>query len=677
MRICSIALLLVLLSAAAFTQQDKEEKPGVIPGFDINALDRSIDPCTDFYLFACGTWNKNNPIPADQSRWGRFNELQERNKEVLRGILEKVSKPDPKRSPIEKKIGDYYASCMDEKTVESLGAKPIQPELDRIAKMKSRQDLIDTVAALHKNGIRTLFAFYPNPDFRDAMMMIANVDQGGLGLPDRDYYFKEDPKSVETREKYVEHVQKMFELAGDATDKAAAEAKTVMSIETGLAKPAQDRVTRRDPHNRDHRMTRDELLKIAPSFQFTRYFDAMASPSFSELNVTNPEFFKNVNAQLDSVPLADWQTYLRWHVLRANAPVLSSAFVNESFRFYNQYLNGQKEIEPRWKRCVEDTDDELGEALGQPYVEETFGADGKQRTLAMVKAIEGAMGQDLQQLTWMSDATKQQAEIKLHKVANNIGYPDKWRDYGTVDIKRDDFVGDTRRADAFEVRRQINKIGKPVDRKEWGMTPPTVNAYYRGSMNDINFPAGILQPPFFDKKIDDPINYGAIGAVVGHELTHGFDDQGRKYDADGNLRDWWTAEDGKKFEERAQCIVDEYGSFTAVDDVKVNGKLTLGENTADNGGVRLSYMALQSDLKNKPQGPIDGFTPEQRFFLGYAQIWCQNVTPENARVRAFTDPHSPGRYRVNGVVSNMPEFREAYHCKPGSAMIRENSCRVW
>lgn len=651
--------------------------PTTMPGFDIGALDRSVDPCVDFYKFACGTWMAKNPIPPDQSRWGRFDQLQERNRQVLRQILEGVMKPDPKRSAVEQKVGDYYAACMDEKTIDALGDKPIEPELQRIAAIKDRTTLVAELSHLYTLGITAVFNFGPEPDYHDANQMIATVDQGGISLPDREYYLKADPKSVETREKYVQHVQKMFELLGEQPPAAAQDAKTVLAVETQLAKASMDRVARRDPHNLDHKMTREDLLKLAPNFDFPRYFDGVAAPSFKALNVANPEFFRQINAELTTIPLRDWKTYLRWRVVRATASMLSRPFVDEQFRFYGQYLSGQKEIEPRWKRCVNSTDRELGEALGQLYVDRTFGVEAKQRTLKMVEAIEKAMGDDIRTLPWMTDTTKKQAEIKLAKVTNNIGYPDKWRDYSKLQIEPGDALGNLLRGNSFEQAREIHKIDRPVDRKEWEMTPPTVNAYYRPSMNDINFPAGILQPPFFDNHMDDAVNYGAIGVVIGHELTHGFDDQGAKFDADGNLRNWWTAEDFRQFEKHGQCFADEYSKFVAVDDVHLNGKLTLGENTADNGGLRLSYMALENTLAGKPEPPIDGFTPEQRFFLGYAQIWCQNITPEAARLRAITDPHSPGEYRVKGVVVNSPEFVQAFSCKSGQPMVSKDPCRTW
>ena len=685
MRIRAILTFLLLFSALLSVAQtapssSSSEFPKQIPSFDLTAMDKAVDPCVDFYQYTCGSWMKNNPIPPDQSRWGRFNELADNNLYILRDILEKAQAPG-QHSAVEQKVGDYYASCMDEATVEKKGAAPIQPEMQRIAAIKSKQEIVPEIANMHRNGISALFAFYSMPDMHDSSLTIANLDQGGLTLPDRDYYIKDDAKSVETRQKYLEHVQKVFELAGDKSDVAAAEAKTVLAVETGLAKAAMDRTERRDPKKRDHPMQVTEIAAAAPNFELVQYFADNGSPKFTSLNVGNPDFFKAVNEQLKTVSIEDWKTYLRWRTLDTYAPTLSKAFVDEDFEFGRKYMAGQKEIEPRWKRCVRSADRNLGMALGELYVNKIFGPDNKARTLKMVQAIEQAMHSDVGQLTWMSDTTKQQAYKKLQAIVNNIGYPDKWRDYSTVVVARDDYAGNATRAAAFEVQRQYNKIQKPTDRKDWNMTPPTVNAYYRPWMNDINFPAGILQPPFYGNNMDDAVNFGAIGVVIGHELTHGFDDQGRKFDAEGNLKDWWTPEDAKAFEDRATCTADEYSSFVAVKDdkgeVHLNGRLTLGENTADNGGLKLAYMALMNIIGNTPVKPIDGFTPQQRFFIAYGQIWCQNVTDQQARVLAITDPHSPGRWRVNGAVQNSAAFQEAFGCKAGQPMVREPACRVW
>ena len=649
--------------------------------FDLDAMDKSADPCVDFYQYACGTWRKNNPIPADQSRWGRFNQLAEYNKQVLRGILEKAAGDNASRTPVLQKSGDYYHSCMNEQAVNERGSGPLKGDLDRIAAIENRGQLTDTISYLQKKDVNAIFVFSSQPDMHNASVEMAGIRQGGLGLPDRDYYVKEDPKSQETREKYVAHVTRMFVLLGDSEDTAKKEAARVMDIETKLAKASLERVKMRDPKNRDHKMKTSELAALAPDFDFPRFFSASGGPAFSDVNVVPPEFFQQVNSVIGSTPLADWKSYLRWHRVHASAAVLSDPFVNENFAFFGHYLSGQQELQPRWKRCVDLTDDLLGEALGQPYVSETFGTEGKNRMLEMVNSLEKALGADIQDLSWMSPDTKKQAEVKLKAITNKIGYPDKWRDYSSVEITRDDLLGNTERATEFEVQRQRNKIGKPVDKSEWEMSPPTVNAYYQSAQNDINFPAGILQPPFFDQSQDDAVNFGGIGVVIGHELTHGFDDQGSKFDADGNLRNWWTDKDREEFDKRTGCVADEYSSFVAVDDVHLNGRLTLGENTADNGGVRIALAALANQRAAKPDSKenqvIEGFTPEQRFFLGYAQIWCENQTPESARLRATVDPHSPGRYRVRGALQNNPDFARAFKCKAGQPMVSANACRVW
>jgi endothelin-converting enzyme/putative endopeptidase len=679
-------LAVLLLLASAFAQQPPAQPTAAapapptapaLPGFDINALDRAADPCVNFYQFACGAWMRNHPVPADQTRWGRFDILQQHNRDLLRGILEAAAAPAPARSPLESKIGDYYASCMDEAAIEQLGTKPISAELARLATVSDRAGLIDAVAHLNASGVRAVFSFYPTADLHDATRMIANLDQGGLSLPDRDYYLKTDAKSVETRQKFTEHVTRMFRLLGDDGAQAKAEGAAVLALETQLARAAMDRVLRRDPAARDHRMSTAQIAGMAPNLDFPRYFAALPAPEFQGLNVANPAFFVDLNNLLDSVPLADWKTYLRWRLLSSTAALLPAAFVNEQFDFDNRFMGGARELEPRWLRCVKHTDSELGEALGQLYVERSFGAGSRAHTLEMVTGIEQAMGDDINQLDWMAETTKQAAHAKLAKVGNNIGYPVQWRDYGKFEVVRGDAMGNHLRGLAFEFARQMAKIGQPVDRREWSMTPPTVNAYYNPSRNDINFPAGILQPPFFDPQMDDAINYGGIGAVIGHELTHGFDDQGAKYDGDGNLRDWWEPADLAEFQKRSACLADEYSQFVAVDDVHLDGRLTLGENTADNGGVRLAYRALMKRLEGQAAASLDGFTPEQRFFLGYAQIWCQNVTPQAARLRAKTDPHSPGEFRVNGVVVNSAEFQKAFGCKATQPMVAAHACRTW
>ena len=693
------AVLLLCISAAAYlaaqnsahkkapsTSTEAPQLTKEIHGFDLSAMDRTVDPCDDFYQFACGTWRKNNPIPADQARWGRFNQLAERNREIARDILEKASANDPKRDAIHQKIGDYYQACMDESAVNEKGLKPLQAELDKIAAIKDRKSLIDEIGRLHETGARPLFGFGSSPDLHNSNQVIAVVTEGGLGLPDRDYYLKDDEKSKDVREKYLQHVANILKLSG--SQEPEADAKKVMDIETKLAQVTMDRVERRDPKNRDHKMTVAEFEASAPNLEFQRFVKDTTAPSFDSLNVTHPEFFKAVSEMLDSVPLDDWKTYLRWHLVHSVAAVLPQPYVDENFNFYGKYLTGQKELEARWKRCERLTDQQLGEALGQPYVAETFTPQDKARMLRMVNALEVALKQDIQSLDWMTPETKQQALTKLAAFRKKIGYPDKWRDYSKLKIVRGDLLGNVQRASEFETNRQLAKIGKPLDRTEFGMSPPTVNAYYSAAFNDINFPAGILEPPFFDSTVDDAVNFGGIGAVIGHEMTHGFDDQGRKFDAKGDLRDWWTPQDAKAFEERATCIADEYSGFEPVDDVHLNGRLTLGENTADNGGVRIALRALhntQAEEGKSGKGgsqeasteTIKGFTPDQRFFIGYGQIWCENRTEEASRLAAKTDPHSPGRFRVNGVLQNDDDFAKAFSCKPGSKMISEKACRVW
>ncbi len=582
MRLLKLCCFVLLCAGFAMAQAGA---PSAAPTFDVKALDKSVDPCVNFYQFACGTWMANNPIPADKTRWGRFDELAEQNRQILHQILETYSKPGVKRDAIQQKVGDYYGSCMDIATINAAANKPLQPEFARINAIKTRGELVAQMASFYKQGVRAVFGFGSGPDMHDASIEIAHVTDGGITLPDRDYYLKDDAKSKDIREKYLAHIQKMLELAGDKPDVSADEARRIMALETELAKANMDRVLRRDPKNRDHKMSLDDLNKIAPNFEFNKYFVDAGAPKFTSLNVANPEFFKTINESLNTIPLEDWKLYLRWKYVRSMSMQLSDDFVNENFNFWSKYLRGQKEIEARWKRCTTFTDGDLGEALGQLYVDKNFPPAAKKATLQLVNGVEAAMGEDLKSLSWMSPETRKKAEEKLSKVTNKIGYPDKWRDYSSVKIERNDFLGNTLRANEFEVRRELKKIGNPVDKAEWGMTPPTVNAYYNPSENNINFPAGILQAPFYGATRDNAVNYGGIGAVIGHELTHGFDDQGAKFDGDGNLTNWWTDKDKAEFEKRTTCLSDEYSKFSPVPDVFLNGKLTLGENTADNGGV--------------------------------------------------------------------------------------------
>ena len=678
MRVPRVLLAILVFVAVGFSQSSSGGKSG--SGFSIDNIDKNVDPCVDFYQYACGNWMKKADIPADRASWQSFSELDENNLAIERGILEKAAAGGAGRNAIDQRIGDLYGSCMDESAVNARGITPLKPELERLAGVKDKSALMGELAHLRMIGYPSLFAFYASSDLHNADQVIANIDQGGLSLPDRDYYIKDDADKVEMRKHLLDYATQVFTLAGQSAQQAAASADTVLVVETLLAADAMDRTKRRDPKNRDHKMTRDEAVALAPAFSLNRFFTESGAPNFTAINVGNPDYFKQVDGVIASLPLESLKTYVTWHVLRAGSPWLSQPFVEANFKM-RQALSGQKEIQPRWKRCVSLVDNSLGEALGQRYVETTFGPDGKQRMLKMVDALESSLDNDIQNLSWMSDDTKKQAKGKLQAIRNKIGYPDEWRDYSSVVIKPNDLIGNVQRADEFESKRQVAKIDKPLDRKEWGMSPPTVNAYYSGSFNEIVFPAGILEPPFFDKNMDDAVNFGGIGLVIGHELTHGFDDQGRKMDATGNLRDWWTEQDGKEFEKRVSCVADEYSNFVAVDNMKLNGRLTLGENTADNGGARIALAALErmiaEDKTGKEGQSIDGFTPEQRFFLGFGRVWCEKQRPENLRVSVSTNPHSPGKYRVDGVVQNMPEFQKAWGCKAGQPMVAENACHVW
>jgi putative endopeptidase len=674
MRLSLLLTAALIFTCASMSAQESKSTANSV----VTSLDKSADPCVDFYQFACGGWIKNNPIPADQSIWSRFGELAERNREELRGILESAAKAQ-NRDANEQKIGDYYSTCMDEAAIEKKGIAVLKPEFDRINALRDKSALPALIAYLHGQGINGLFSFGSGADFKNAKQVIAQADQGGLSLPDRDYYLKDDPKSVELRKQYLQHVTNMFKLLGDAPDKAAAEATAVMNVEMALAKGSGDRVERREPERIYHKMPVAEWQSLTPDFNFARYLTSVGAPAMDSLNVVEPNFFKALAAELKSASMDDLKTYLRWQLVHSQTESLPKAFQDENFNFYGKTMQGAKEMRPRWKRCVAAVDSDLGEALGRVFVEKYYPPEAKARTLKMVNQLEAALHQDITELPWMSEATKKQALIKLAAIQNKIGYPAKWRDYSALKIEAGDALGNSLRANAFEVHRQLAKIGKPLDKQEWQMTPPTVNAYYEPTENNINFPAGILQPPFYDFKADDALNFGGMGAVIGHELTHGFDDQGALFDAEGNLHDWWTPADQKAFKERTQCIVNEYDQFVAVDDVHVRGKLTLGENTADNGGLRIANMALMKSLADAAQQPekIDGYTQEQRLFIGWGQIWCQNQTDQMARLLALNNEHSPGKYRANGVVQNMPEFQKAWGCKAGQPMVRENACHVW
>jgi predicted metalloendopeptidase len=625
-----------------------------------------------------GGWMKSNPIPPQYSSWGTFTQLADKNQQHLRQILEAAEQAKAKPGSNEQKIGDYYASCMDTAAIDAAGTKPIEPELARIAAMKSLADVQAEGARLQRMGANVLFRFGSNQDAKDSTQVIASAFQGGLGLPERDYYTPKDEKSKQLLETYEKHVARMLELLGDAPEKSAAEAKTVVAIETAMAAASMPNVELRDPEKTYHKMALADLDAMTPDFSWTAYLKLQGHPEVTQVNVGQPDFFRALDAQLKAAPLDDWKTYFRWHLVNAAAPALSEAFVNEDFDFRGKALTGAKEIQPRWKRCVQSTDRALGEALGQVYVQKYFPPEAKARALAMVHNLIAALHDDLQTLPWMDSATRAQATAKLEAFAIKIGYPDKWRDYSALTVGRASYAQNQLRAAEFEFARRMNKIGKPVDRTEWGMTPPTVNAYNNSAMNEIVFPAGILQPPFYDPKADDAVNYGGMGAVIGHEITHGFDDHGSQFDASGNLKNWWSEADLKNFKERAACVSSQFDGYVVDGDLHENGRLVLGESIADLGGLTISYAAYEKSLEGKPRPPErDGFTPEQRFFLGWAQVWGANERIEYARLMAKTNPHPLPQFRVNGPLSNMAEFAKAFGCKKGDAMVREKACKIW
>jgi len=648
-------------------------------GLDLSGRDTTCSPCKDFFKFANGSWVANTTIPSSYPGYGSFQMLRDRNQEALHRLLENASRKTASHVDDNlTRLGTFYGSCMDSADAEAEGVKPLEPTLAEIAAIRSLDDLTLETARLHAEGVNVLFRLNALPDLKNSTVMIAVASQAGLGLPDRDYNTQQDSASKAIRDRYVEHVARTLELTGEPRAEARAHADTVMAIETSLARASMTNVQRRDPKAVYHMMKLDELRALMPAFGWNSYLRQARLAGLTELNVAQPDFFKALNERLSGVTLESWKTYLRWHAAEEAAPFLSSAFVDEVFRF-QRVLNGIEEFPPRWKRCVLATDDALGDALGREFVKENFGPQAKARSLEMVKNLEAALKSRLEALDWMSDSTRAEALGKLAAFAEKIGYPEKWRDYSTLRIERGSFLGNFARATEFETARQLGEIGKPVDRREWRMTPPTVNAYYNSSNNDINFPAGILQPPFFDPEADDAVNYGGIGAVIGHEMTHGFDDRGRQFDGVGNLRDWWTAEDAQRYRVRASRVVDQFNGYVAVDTLHVNGKLTLGENIADLGGVAVAYQALERALAGKPRSLIDGLTPEQRFFLSYAQVWRAKFRPEAIRLRIATDPHSPARWRVNGPLSNLPEFAKAFGCKAGDPMVRPDSlrARIW
>ncbi len=659
--------------------------------FDVTSIDKTADPCTDFYAYACGNWRKNNPIPATEARWGSFNTLAETNNYLVYQELKAAA--DHPQTALQTKYGDFFAACMNTDIADKEGAKPLQPELDAIAAFSDKKKLAMLDLELEKRFSSTEFiGVGVGQDQKDSTQQILQTGQGGLALPDRDYYLLTDERSVKLRAQYVDHVTKMFVLLGDTQEQAAKEAADVMRIETALAQGSMSRVDRRNPANVYHIMTIDEAQGLSPDFDWHAYLDGLGVGQAKTLNVSSPGFLKTVNAEVEAEPLPALKSYMRWEALHNASPYLSKPFVDENFNFFSMTLSGQKEIQPRWKRCTRLTDRALGEAVGQDWVKQNFPPQAKENMEKLVAALRKALDEDIQQLPWMSDATKKEAELKLAAFRQKIGYPANWRDYSSLEVKRTDLLGNTERSEEFEYKRNLRKLGKPVDETEWGMTPPTVNAYYNPAMNDINFPAGILQPPFYDVNKDPAVNFGGIGVVIGHEMTHGFDDQGSKfgptgnvkYNADGSLGSWFTPEDQAKFDERTKCVADEYGGFEAAPGQMQNGKLTLGENAADNGGIRIAFRALQETLAKQGITDLDGksdvkegYTAAQRFFISFGQVWCENRTEEAARVAAKTDPHSAGKWRTDGTVQNFEEFGKAFGCKTGQPMMPEKSCRVW
>ncbi len=641
-------------------------------------LDKAVDACEDFYQFACGGWITKAQIPDDRPEWSRgFATLTKQNEDLLRAALEQYAAGNlPEHDAEAKLVGDYYASCMDEDGIEKKSLSSLKRRLEAVEVMKDKRALAIQVARYHLEGAGAIFSFGAGQDYKDSSQMIADADQGGLTLPDRDYYLSDAKRFEEIRAKFRSHLQSMFKLYGETENQAKQDADTVMQIETELAKVSADKVTRRDPNAMYNRLDRAGLIKLAPSFDWESYFSTLGYPGLNAINVDVPKFFIGVEKLLKTVPMASWRTYLRWHGVHSAASALNKSFVEEDFNFVAKALTGQPQIKPRWKRCVNSTLEAMGQPLGKVFIAKTFSPKAKTEAQQMIKAIESAMGKRLVALDWMDQATREQADQKLHTIVNQIGYPDKWRTFTALKVSRDNYYANAVNAAAFNSRFYLDKIGRPVDRSEWHMPPSMVNAYYSADNNKMVFPAGILQTPFYQEGRPAALNFGGIGMVMGHELTHGFDDQGRKFDAKGNLRDWWSPKVGEEFDRRAECIVDQYSKFVAVDDVHVNGKLTLGENIADQGGIRLAFEAWRQTAEDGAES-VDGFTPSQQFFIGYAQTWCQKMRPEMARLRATTDPHSPARFRVNGPLSNFDEFSKAFSCKAGTVMNPSNRCRVW
>jgi putative endopeptidase len=685
------AMLLVAVSAIYGSAQTTSTSIQ-LQHIDETRVDSSVDPCENFYQYTCSRLNKENPVPPDQMYWGVAGKLTEWNDEVLRQILEKNEDARASRTPNEQKIGDFFASCMNQATSKADDLSAIKPLLGRIEGMQDKHEIAGVLAMMHSSfgsawqgdqnqTAVALLGFGPEADYNDVSQVVAGVDQGGLGMPSRDFYLGEDGKSKVILEKYRDFIVALLKLGGAEEAQATKDASTILRIETAMAQAQMDNISRRDPNKVNNRYTLTQLKELTPAFDWATYFKGVGAPAVPLYEVSAPDFFRELNKLLVDEDLTTWKLYLRWHLLFAAAPTLGNTWRDAAFAF-SRTLTGQSEQPPDWRRCTTAVDHNIGEALGQVYVAQVFPPESKARALKMVRDIEAAMGRDIDSVTWMQPATKKEAHLKLDAVINKIGYPDKWIDYSTLMISRDSYPMNVERATAFELARQLSFIGKPLDRTQWQMTPPTVNAYEDPQSNTINFPAGMLQPVYFDAHSDDVFNYGAEGSIIGHELTHDFDDQGRKFDAKGNLHDWWSSEDTKEYEERGACIAKEYtGPVPGVSGVEQNGKLTQGEDTADNGGIHLALSALAADLKQQGKSLEDkdgyGFTNLQRFFIAYGFAWCDTLRPELMRTLVKVDVHSMPELRVNDVVANMPEFQQAFKCKAGQPMVHETRCRVW
>ena len=666
-----ITALTVLLSvcAAAFAQNK---------GFDTSRMDTSVEACTDFFEYANGSWLKNTQIPASESRWGTFNILADNNNSILKEVLESASKTKAAPGTDSQLIGDFYSSCMDEAAIEKADAKPLKPYFKQIDKVKTVEELQDQIASMHNSGLPAVFSFGAGTDLKNSSMVIINAGQGGISLPNRDYYTNSDAKSIETRQKFMEYMTNMFKNLGDNPETAAANAKIVMDIQMRLAKASLGSVELRNPDNRYNKVSLAAAQEIAPNLSWTKYMNARGITPVADFNIGQPAFFKEVSAMMKDVSLENWKTYLRFMTVNSAAPSLSKKFSDENFEFFGKYLSGAKERQPRWKTCVQTTDGTVGEALGQEYVKRVFKPEAKARMNELIDNLMIAMKGRINGLEWMGAETREQAQRKLSTFKRKIGSPDVLRGYKGLTVSKKSYADNVMNSREFQIRRNLEDIGKPVDRTRWGMTPPTVNAYYSGVFNEIAFPAGILQPPFFNFEADDAINYGAIGGVIGHEISHGFDDSGSRFDADGNLKMWWTSDDRKQFEDRAACVVNQFNEYEVQPGLFIDGKLTLGENIGDFAGLTVAYEAFKKSLEGKPRpANIDGFTPEQRFFLGWAQVWAGKYTPEAERLQVKTNTHSLPRWRVNGPMSNMPQFAEAFGCKTGQKMVRTNACSIW